>query len=154
MTIARILNGKGRDVVRVTPTAPVSEVVARLADHRIGAVLVLEAGAPALDPNVAHILGIVSERDIVRALAGRSAAGEVLAMTAAQIMTEARYTIALSASVADAAELMTERRVRHLPVLENDVLVGMVSIGDVVKARLEQQASEVSSLMAYVGGAH
>ena len=89
MTIARILNGKGRDVVRVTPTAPVSEVVARLADHRIGAVLVLEAGAPALDPNVAHILGIVSERDIVRALAGRSAAGEVLAMTAAQIMTEA-----------------------------------------------------------------
>ena len=49
---------------------------------------------------------------------------------------------------------MTERRVRHLPVLENDVLVGMVSIGDVVKARLEQQASEVSSLMAYVGGAH
>ncbi len=80
--------------------------------------------------------------------------GDVLDMAASQVMTEVRSTIGLSADLADAALMMTERRVRHLPVLEHEVLVGMVSIGDVVKARMVQQASEVESLKAYVGGAH
>lgn len=154
MTIAAILNSKGRDIVRVAPMAHVSEVVARLTEHRIGAVLVIDAGAPSYDARSPHILGIVSERDIVRALSKADSAGDVLDMTASQIMTEARYTIAPSDSLADAAALMTERRVRHLPVLENDSLVGMVSIGDVVKARMEQQGNEVDSLKAYVVGAH
>ena len=154
MTIARILNGKGRNVVRVTPTAPISEVVVQLTEHRIGALLVLDVDVPRSDARSAQILGIVSERDVVHALARAHAAGDVLDMTASQIMTQVRYTIAPSASLADAAVLMTEHRVRHLPVLENDILIGMVSIGDVVKARLEQQASEVDSLKAYVGGAH
>ena len=153
MTIAAILNGKGRDVVRVAPADLVSTVVALLAEHRIGAVLVIDAEAPRLLTHARHILGIVSERDIVRALVQADGAGDVLDMTATQIMTEARYTIAPSATLADAALLMTERRVRHLPVLENDVLVGLVSIGDVVKGRLEQQANEVDSLRAYVVGA-
>ena len=154
MTISSILNEKGRDIVRVTPTDPVSAVVATLNRHGIGAALVIDAAAPQTGVQARHILGIVSERDIVRALARADGAGDVLDMTAAQIMTEARYTIAPGASLADAAILMTERRVRHLPVIENDVMVGLVSIGDVVKGRLEQQANEVSSLRAYVVGAH
>ena len=154
MTISAILNEKGRDIVRVVPTDTVSTVVARLAEHRIGAVLVIDAAAPRYNVQARHILGIVSERDIVRAMARADGAGDVLDMTAAQIMTEARYTISPSASLADAAILMTDRRVRHLPVLENEVMIGLVSIGDVVKGRLEQQANEVSSLRAYVVGAH
>ena len=154
MTISSILNEKGRDIVRVTPTDPVSTVVATLGRHGIGAVLVIDAAAPRTNVQARHILGIVSERDIVRALAKADGAGDVLDMTAAQIMTEARYTIAPGASLADAAILMTDRRVRHLPVIENDVMVGLVSIGDVVKGRLEQQANEVNSLRAYVVGAH
>ena len=164
MTIESILNGKGRTVVSVPPTASVSAVVATLRQHGIGAVLVLDPAASRFDIRDRHILGIVSERDIIRALAdahaagahaaGAHAAGDVLDMTASQIMTEVRSTISLSADLADAALMMTERRVRHLPVLEHEVLVGMVSIGDVVKARMVQQASEVESLKAYVGGAH
>ncbi len=154
MTISTILNEKGRDIVRVAPTDLVSTVVACLTEHRIGAVLVIDAAAPRVNVQARHILGIVSERDIVRMLARADGAGDVLDMTAAQIMTEARYTISPSASLADAAILMTERRVRHLPVLENEVMVGLVSIGDVVKGRLEQQANEVNSLRAYVVGAH
>ncbi len=159
MTIESILNGKGRTVVSVPPTASVSAVVATLRQHGIGAVLVLDPAASRFDIRDRHILGIVSERDIIRALADAHAAGahadsDVLDMVASQVMTEVRSTIGLSADLADAALMMTERRVRHLPVLEHEVLVGMVSIGDVVKARMVQQASEVESLKAYVGGAH
>ena len=154
MTISTILNEKGHDIVRVTPNDQISTVVRRLGEHRIGAVLVIDAAAPRYNVQARHILGIVSERDIVRALSRADSAGDVLDMTAAQIMTEARYAISPSASLAEAAVLMTDRRVRHLPVLENDVMVGLVSIGDVVKGRLEQQDNEVNSLRAYVVGAH
>ncbi len=153
MTIEAILNGKGRTVVSVPPSASVSEVVATLRRHGIGAVLVLDPAASQFDIRDRHILGIVSERDIIRALVEAHGAGDVLDMAASQVMTEVRSTISLSADLATAALMMTERRVRHLPVLEHEVLVGMVSIGDVVKARLVQQASEVESLKAYVGGA-
>ena len=152
MTIEAILNGKGRTVVSVAPSASVSEVVATLRRHGIGAVLVLDPAATRFDIRDRHILGIVSERDIIRALAEAHAAGDVLDMAASQVMTEVRSTIGLSADLATAALTMTERRVRHLPVLEHEVLVGLVSIGDVVKARLAQQASEVDTLRAYVGG--
>ena len=154
MTISSILNEKGRDIVRVTPADTIGTVVRRLGEHRIGAVMVIDAAAPRTNVQARHILGIVSERDIVRALSRADGAGDVLDMTAAQIMTEARYTISPSASLAEAAVLMTDRRVRHLPVLENEVMVGLVSIGDVVKGRLEQQDNEVNSLRAYVIGAH
>ena len=140
MTISAILNEKGRDIVRVVPTDPISTVVRRLGEHGIGAVLVIDAAAPRFNVQARHILGIVSERDIVRALARADGAGDVLDMTAAQIMTEARYTVAPSASLAEAAVRMTDRRVRHLPGLENAVMGGLVS--------------EVNSLRAYVVGAH
>jgi CBS domain-containing protein len=154
MTIAAVLNIKGRAVVRIDPMAHVSEIVALLDEHRIGAVLVVDPAAERSNTQMQDILGIVSERDIIRAMGNTRFAGDVLDMTVSQIMTEARYTITLSASLLDAAILMTRRRVRHLPVFENDILVGMVSIGDVVKAQLEQQANKMDSMTAYVGGAH
>ncbi len=152
MTIAMILSHKGQDVYRVSPGSTVATVVAVLARHKIGAVLVLDEAAPRFDADIRHIVGIVSERDIVRALTTAGSAGDVLDMAVSQIMTEARHTIHASATLREAAELMTDRRVRHLPVIEDDKLVGMVSIGDVVKARLDQQETEVESLRAYVAG--
>jgi CBS domain-containing protein len=153
MTIAAILGAKGRDVVRVAPTDSIAQVAETLSLHKVGAVLVLDPSAPKAGARIDQIAGIISERDIVRALIAAHSTGDVLDMAAASVMTEIRATIGLSASVRDAAILMTDRRVRHLPVIEDDVLVGLVSIGDVVKARLEQQETEVESLRAYVVGA-
>jgi CBS domain-containing protein len=142
MTIAAILHHKGMEVASVAPTAKIAEVAQQLAERRIGAVVVCDA---------AHqLLGIVSERDIVRCLARDGAA--CLTMTAAQLMTRLLHTASLATTVAEALRLMTESRVRHLPVLEHDKLVGLVSIGDVVKAELDRQAQEVDSLKAYVAG--
>jgi CBS domain-containing protein len=142
MTVAAILKHKGHDIASVSPKAKVPEVVAKLAEWRIGAVLVRDAAN--------QLLGIVSERDIVRALARDGAA--VLEMTAAQLMTSSLHTVSPSASVAEAMERMTQSRIRHLPVLEDGELVGMISIGDVVKVRMEQATQEVDSLKAYVAG--
>jgi CBS domain-containing protein len=143
VTIAAILKHKGHDVARVPPTATIKEVADRLGELRIGAILVMDSAD--------QVLGIVSERDIVRALPEHGA--RVLEMTAAQLMTQALHTTTPQTSVAQAMEQMTNRRVRHLPVLDNGRLVGIVSIGDVVKTRIDQQAQEVDSLKAYVAGA-
>jgi CBS domain-containing protein len=143
VTIAAILKHKGHDVARVPPTATIKELADRLGELRIGAILVMDSAD--------QVLGIVSERDIVRALPEHGA--RVLEMTAAQLMTQALHTTTPQTSVAEAMEQMTNRRVRHLPVLDNGRLVGIVSIGDVVKTRIDQQAQEVDSLKAYVAGA-
>lgn len=142
MTIAAILRHKGNDVARVAPTATIADVAARLGEKHIGAILVMD--------NADQLLGIVSERDIVRALPAKGA--HVLEMTAAQLMTQVLHTTSPQTSVANAMAQMTERRVRHLPVLDHDRLVGIVSIGDIVKARIDQQEQEVDSLKAYVAG--
>ena len=142
MTIAAILKHKGNDVARVPPTATVAEVAVRLGERRIGAILVMDTAD--------QLLGIVSERDIVRALPKHGPAA--LAMTAAQLMTQALHTTTPQTSCLAALEQMTERRVRHLPVLDDGRLVGVVSIGDVVKRRLDQLAHEADSLKAYVAG--
>jgi CBS domain-containing protein len=142
MTIAAILRHKGADVARVAPTASIAEVAARLGQKRIGAILVMDAAD--------QVMGIVSARDIVRAMPAHGA--RVLEMTAAQLMTQVLHTTTPQTSVADAMAQMTERRVRHLPVLDAGRLVGIVSIGDIVKARIDQQAQEVDSLKAYVAG--
>ena len=142
MTVAAILKQKGRDVAHVAPTATVAEVVQTLTARRIGAVLVLDSAG--------QVLGIVSERDVVRSLAEQG--GRTLEMTAAQLMTSGLHTAAPGTSVAEATEMMTAGRFRHLPVMEGTKLLGIVSIGDVVKARLSQQDQEVDSLKAYVAG--
>jgi len=143
MTIAAILSSKGRDVVRVLPDASIGRIALLLAERRIGAVLVVDRDLPVEETPARLIAGIVSERDIVRALSRAGFGGDVLDMSAAQLMTEMRYTIPPSASLAQAARIMTNARVRHLPVVEEERLAGIISIGDVVKARLDELAREV-----------
>ena len=142
MTVASILRHKGHDIASVSPSARVPEIVAVLAERRIGAVLVRDAAG--------QLLGIVSERDIVRCLAREGNA--TLDRTAAQLMTSALHTVSPTTTVDEALSRMTSSRVRHLPVLEGDVLVGLISIGDVVASLLARQAQEVDSLKAYVAG--
>lgn len=143
MTVAAILKHKGTDVARVPPTATIAEVAQILSERRIGAVLVTDT---------AHqVLGIVSERDIVGHLADHGS--RTLEMTAAQLMTRDLHIAGPGTTVVEATAMMTEGRFRHLPVMDGDRLLGIVSIGDVVKARLSQQEQEVDSLKAYVAGA-
>ncbi len=142
MTVAAILKQKGSDVAHVRPTATVAEVVQILVERRIGAVLVLDTAG--------QVLGILSERDVVRSLAEQGA--RTLEMTAAQLMTTELHTSEPKTTVAEATAMMTAGRFRHLPVMDGEHLLGIVSIGDVVKARLSQQDQEVDSLKAYVAG--
>jgi len=143
MTIAAILKHKGYEVVAVDAAVDIPKVVALLAEKRIGAVLVLDAAG--------QILGIVSERDIVCSLVANGA--RTLEMTAGQLMTRVLHTVTPRTTVAEAMTMMTASRVRHLPVVEHDTLIGLISIGDVVKARIMQTEQEVDSLKAYVAGA-
>lgn len=142
MTIAAILKHKGSEIIHVAPTATIPDVAHVLAQKRIGAVLVLDSAG--------QLLGILSERDIARSLATNGA--RTLEMTATQLMTRAVHTARPETTVGEAMEMMTEHRVRHLPVLDRGALVGIVTIGDVVKARIMQQETEVDSLKAYVAG--
>ena len=142
MTVAAILKHKGHDVASVRPTTSIADVIRLLADRRIGATLVQDG--------TDTLVGIVSERDIVAALAANGA--QVLEMTAGQLMTKALKTATPQTTVAQAMQMMTLGRFRHLPVLEHGALIGIISIGDVVKARIMQQEHEVDSLKAYVAG--
>jgi CBS domain-containing protein len=143
MTVSAILKHKGRDIASVRPTMTIAEVTSLLATRGIGAILVQDESG--------QLLGIVSERDIVRALAANGASA--LDMTAGQLMTRTLKTATPQTTVSQAMALMTSGRFRHLPVIDHDVLVGIISIGDVVKARIMQQEHEVDSLKAYVAGA-
>ncbi len=143
MTIAAILKHKGHAVVTVAPTATVPEVSARLTDNRIGAVLVMDRAD--------QVLGIVSERDIVRSVAQNGA--RTLEMTAGQLMTRAVHLAHPDMTVDEAMRKMTMGRIRHLPVVRGGEVVGMVSIGDVVKSVIMRQETEVDSLRAYISGA-
>jgi CBS domain-containing protein len=142
MTVASILRHKGHDVASVPPTTLIPDIAITLAERRIGAVLVRDAAQ--------RVLGIVSERDIVVCLARDG--GACLGKTAAQIMTTVLHTVTPQSTTEQAMTLMTNSRVRHLPVIQGDELSGIVSIGDVVKARLGEQAQQVDSLAAYVAG--
>ena len=142
MTIAAILKHKGHNVVSVDPTATVPEVAATLHKNRIGAVLVIDRAD--------QLLGIVSERDVVTSIASNGA--RTLEMTAGQLMTRAVHTAHPDMTVEEAMRKMTMGRIRHLPVVQHDTIVGMVSIGDVVKSRIMRQDTEVDSLKAYISG--
>ncbi|MBS0559765.1 MAG: CBS domain-containing protein [Proteobacteria bacterium] len=142
MTVAAILKHKGHAVSSVAPGATIEEVARMLAALRIGAVLVIDA--------TDQLLGIVSERDIVAGLASDGPA--ILQRTAGEVMTRGLFTVSPATTVAEAMAMMTSGRVRHLPVMDSGMLVGLVSIGDVVKARITQQEYEVDNLKAYVAG--
>lgn len=141
MSVAAILKHKNPEIASVTPDATIADISTVLANRMIGAVLVLDGD---------HLAGIVSERDIVKGLARHGAAA--LDMTAAQIMTRHLQTATAQTSVREAMAQMTAGRFRHLPVMDGERVVGIVSIGDVVKARLDDQANEVENLKAYVAG--
>ncbi|OBK41716.1 histidine kinase [Mycobacterium sp. 1245111.1] len=139
MRIADVLRGKGDAVVTINPQATVAELLAGLAEHNIGAMVV--AGPDGLK-------GIVSERDVVRQLHAHGAS--LLSQPVEKIMTSMVSTCSKSDTVDSLTLLMTEHRVRHVPVLEDGNLIGIVSIGDVVKTRMEELESEHEQLQSYI----
>jgi CBS domain-containing protein len=141
MHISEVLHSKGSDVVTVSPETTVRDLVALLADKNIGAVLVSTDDTP--------VAGIVSERDVVRGLA---AGADVLDRAVSDIMTSSVETAAPEQSVHELARLMTVRRIRHVPVLVEGAVVGIVSIGDVVKSRIDELEFERDQLESYVSG--
>lgn len=142
MLIADVLKSKATlGIVTVRPDLTVAEVAQILTDHGIGAAVVSEDGE--------HVTGIVSERDIVRAVA-RGA--DLLDRPLREIMTTNVITCATGDQLEALAETMTAHRVRHIPVLADEVLVGIVSIGDIVKSRIEQLHAEKSHLESYIHG--
>jgi CBS domain-containing protein len=140
MLVRHILREKGRDVVTIASDATLSEAARLLARKRIGALVVREQGGA--------LKGILSERDIVRAVAEASVAA--LAQTVAQHMTSSVESCSESDSIEDLMELMTHRRFRHVPVMEDDRLTGIISIGDVVKTRIAETVEEVTVLRQYI----
>lgn len=140
MTVQRILSVKGRNVVTAAPTASVAEVAKLLADNRIGAVVV------AVGPG--KIKGIVSERDVVRAVGTEGPAA--LQKPVSAIMTATVRTCQESDTESSLMALMTAHRVRHLPVVKDDTLAGMISIGDVVKHHIEAIEREAEEMRAYI----
>ena len=139
MRIADVLRGKGTAVATVGPTATVAELIATLSSYNVGAMPVVDGG---------RLVGIVSERDVVRRLHAGGAA--VLDGRVADIMTSDVTTCGPGDLVADLARVMTTGRFRHLPVVEDDALVGIVSIGDLVKARIDLLESEREQLQSYI----
>jgi CBS domain-containing protein len=140
MFVSQILSIKGRDVVHVKRDSTLAEVSDILTRYNIGAVLILDAdGAPA---------GILSERDIVRAIAKRGP--EILSVHVEQCMTSPVAACEEDDAIEDVAELMTRRRFRHLPVVENGRVIGLISIGDVVKSRIEEAIREAQALKEYI----
>ena len=142
MRISDVLRVKGGQVVTVTPDIDVRHLLSVLAEHRIGAVVVSQNGA--------SVDGIASERDIVRALSERGAA--VMSEPITAIYTAEVYTVSPETSLEDVMRMMTERRVRHVPVVVEGTLRGIVSIGDVVKNRIDELETERTALTNYITG--
>lgn len=139
MTIATVLGNKGSDVETIAASATVGEVIERLGAKRIGALPVLDGRA---------VSGIISERDIIYCL--RDHGAEVLEWTVERIMTQPAVTIDQTMGIEEAMELMTRRRIRHLPVVENNELIGIVSIGDLVKDKIERVEAEAEAMRDYI----
>jgi CBS domain-containing protein len=140
MRISDVLRVKGADVVTVTPDTTVRHLLQVLAEHGIGAVVVSVDGT--------SVDGIVSERDVVRAFAQRGAA--VMSEPVTEIYTAEVRTVAPDTSLDDVMRLMTEHRMRHAPVLVDGALSGLVSIGDVVKHRMDELETERTALSDYI----
>lgn len=140
MTIARIIAQRGSsDIIACDCTAPVSEVVQTLASKRIGALPVLREG---------RVVGIVSERDVIYRLADRGK--ECLDVPVEEIMTSPAITVEPATTIDEALGMMTRRRFRHFPVVENGELVGFISIGDLVKYKMDEVQHEAEALRHYI----
>ena len=139
MTVRSILNTKGHQIMSVEPDATMSAAVKLLGEKKIGAVLVM---------NQSRLEGILSERDIVRVLSERGAA--VLDEPVSNVMTRKVVTCKETDTVAELMETMTTGKFRHLPVLENGKVVGLISIGDIVKWRVQEYEYEQEALQQYI----
>lgn len=142
MTIAAILQGKGRDIVSVDADMTVRDAVAVLAEKKIGAVPVMQGG---------RVAGIMSERDVIYCL--RSDGASMLDWPVSRVMTAPPITIEPSVPVLAALSQMTKRRIRHLPVVENGEMIGFVSIGDLVAYRITRIEEEAEAMRAYIQSA-
>ena len=138
-TVKDILRSKGHDVWSIVPDATVYEALKFMGDKNVGALVVLEGET---------VVGIISERDYARKviLHGRSSKE----LPVREIMSTRVYYVRPEQNIQECMALMTEKRVRHLPAMENDRLIGVISIGDVVKARLEETQYEAEALKAYI----
>jgi CBS domain-containing protein len=139
MTVRAILNSKGHHIETVEPEARLSAVIRTLGERRIGAVLVMQKG---------HVEGILSERDIVRVLGERGAS--VLDEPVSVTMTRKVVSCRPSDTVAGIMEMMTMGKFRHLPVVDDGKVVGLISIGDVVKWRVSEYENEQEALRSYI----
>lgn len=139
MTIATILATKGTDVVTLTTDHTVADAVKLLAERRIGAVPVMDDG---------KVAGIFSERDVIHCVAAHGAAG--LQRSVGDAMTAPAITVSRDEAVLGALTLMTRRRIRHLPVVDGDRLAGFVSIGDLVKYRIDKIEADAEAMRSYI----
>lgn len=142
MTIAAILGAKGREVISVTAHQTLGDAVALLAERRIGAVPVMEGP---------HVVGIFSERDVIHAIAAHG--DGAMARKVGEVMTAPAITVAPGDAVLGALSLMTRRRIRHLPVVEGGRVTGVVSIGDLVKYRIERIEADADAMRSYIQSA-
>jgi len=140
MRVDQILSAKGRDVATIPAAAPLSEAVRQLNAFRIGALVVLDTRG--------EMAGILSERDVMRKIESDPVAA--LAAPVRQAMTAPVVTTTGEAGIEEIMALMTRQRIRHLPVLEGREIIGIVSIGDVVKAKLDESTHEAEALKAYI----
>ncbi len=140
MLADQILDSKGRDVATIAPEATVNDAIAALAQHNVGALVVSSDGS--------SVTGIISERDIVRRLA--SIGPEAMSLAVRELMKAEVATCSGRADTEQIMNTMTEGRFRHMPVVEDDRLTGIISIGDVVKARIGELASEREQLVGYI----
>lgn len=140
MNVARMLKDKGRNVVTVKPDTPLSDIISLLAKHKIGGIVVCDDDL--------YVQGIITERDFIRILAGKGTAA--LSEAVKLHMTKDVHTCTIHDNVDWLMEVMTQHRFRHLPVVENNRLTGIISIGDVVKMRLAIAELETSSMRQYI----
>ena len=143
MNVEHILSEKGHEVVTIAPHLTLAEAARALSQHRIGAVVVSDPGQP--------VLGILSERDIVRAVAANGAAA--LEEPVSRYMTAEVVTCTTRSAINDLMETMTTGKFRHVPIVENGRLVGIVSIGDIVKFRVAEIERESEALREYIATA-
>jgi CBS domain-containing protein len=139
MNIAQILKAKGRAVATARPDSTISEIIAKLAQKRIGAIVIVGDSG--------EVVGILSERDVIRRLAERGSAA--LQEPASQSMTAAVISCQEASTLDELMELMTQGRFRHVPVIEDGALVGIVSIGDIVKHHIAEVEMEVTAMRGY-----
>jgi len=142
MTIANVLRSKGSDVETISGESSLGDAVRRLAERRIGAMPVTDGG---------RITGMISERDVIYAVASHGA--DALDWHIDKVMSAPAITVGEDVSVLTALALMTKRRIRHLPVVEDDAIRGLVSIGDLVKHRMERIEAEAEAMRDYIQSA-